>query len=380
MTLPVMQPWVGPDEARAAAEAVSSGWLAQGPRVAAFETALAARVGAEHGVAVNSGTAALHLGLLLLGVGVGDEVVVPSLSYIATTSVVTYVGATPVFADVELSTQNLTAETVSEVVGPRTRAVIVVDQAGVPADVDSIRAALPPGVAVLEDAACGLGGMFRGRPIGAGPGLIAFSFHPRKVITTGEGGMLMINDSQERVERARSLREHGVSVGAWQRHRDGHPSREQFAEVGFNLRMSDVAAAVGSVQLGKLDRIVARRRELAAGYQRLLSDVPELAMAHDPEHGEANYQSFWVLLPNEFPIDRDQLLGEMERAGIACRRGIMAAHLEPAFAQLPLRAGLPNTERLAARSMILPLFHEMTVDDQIAVADVIRRCAGISLV
>jgi perosamine synthetase len=256
--------------------------------------------------------------------------------------------------------------------------VIVVDQAGVPADVDSIRAALPPGVAVLEDAACGLGASLRGRPIGAGPWLVAFSFHPRKVITTGEGGMLMITDCAERVERARSLREHGVSVGAWLRHRDGHPSAERFSEIGFNLRMSDVAAAVGTVQLGKLDRIVARRRELAATYQRLLCDLPGLVVAHDPEHAEANYQSFWVLLPDDFPIDRDQLLGQMERSEIACRRGIMAAHLEPAFAQLPTGAGLPNTERLAARSMILPLFHEMTDDDQVAVANVIRRCAGIS--
>jgi len=382
MTVPVMRPWVGAEEAEAAADAVRSGWLAQGPRVAAFETALAARVGADYGVAVSAGTTALHLALLLLGVGPGDEVVVPSLSHIATTSVVTYVGATPVFADVDLRTQNLTPETVMEVVSARTQAVIAVHQTGIPADIEPMRSALGKvGVEILEDGACGLGATYRGRPIGSHSGLVAVSFHPRKVITTGEGGMLLISGegSLERAERARRLREHGVSASAWLRHRDGHPAREQFSEVGFNFRMSDVAAAVGLVQLGKLDQIVARRRELAATYHRLLGDVPGLLMARDPEHGKTNYQSFWVLLPDDFPVSRDQLLHAMDLAGISCRRGIMAAHLERPFRDLP-RVDLPNTERLAGDSLILPLFHGMSEDDQIAVANVLRRHAGVSAI
>jgi perosamine synthetase len=163
-----MQPWLGSEEALAAADAVRSGWLAQGPRVAAFESALAARVGADHGVAVSSGTTALHLGLLLLGVGPGDEVIVPSLSYIATANVVTHVGATPVFADVELTTQNVNLETIEAVVGTRTKAVIPVHQAGIPADIEPIRSALAPaGVAILEDAACGLGATYGGHAIGS---------------------------------------------------------------------------------------------------------------------------------------------------------------------------------------------------------------------
>jgi perosamine synthetase len=234
-------------------------------------------------------------------------------------------------------------------------------------------------VEIFEDAACGLGANYRGHPIGSHSGLVAVSFHPRKVLTTGEGGMLLITGelAAERMERARRLREHGVSVGAWARQQIGHPFREHFPEIGFNFRMSDVAAAVGLVQLDKLHQIVARRRELAANYHRLLADVPGLVTARDPDYGETNYQSFWVLLPDDFPVCRDDLLQAMDRAGISCRRGIMAAHRERAFSHLP-SVRLPNTERLAASSLILPLFHAMTDDDQISVANILRKRAGIS--
>jgi perosamine synthetase len=376
-----MRPWVGPEEEEAAAEAVRSGWLSQGPRVAAFEAALASRVEADHGVAVSSGTTALHLALLLLGVGPGDEVIVPSLSYIATASVVTHVGATPVFADVEPATQNVTAETIAAALTGRTRVVMPVHQAGIPADIDAIASALDgTGIAVLEDAACGLGATYRGRPVGAHSPMVAVSFHPRKVITTGEGGMLLLSGERadEHLERARRLREHGVSTGAWSRHQDAQTVEEHFDEIGFNFRMSDVHAAIGLVQLGRLDRIVARRRELAAAYHGLLGDLPGLVMAGDPEHGRANYQSFWVTLPDDFPVGRDRVLAAMDAAGISCRRGIMAAHLEKAFCHLAV-AKLPVTERLAARSLIVPLFHQMTAADQRAVANVIRREAGAPL-
>jgi perosamine synthetase len=382
MTVPLMQPWLGIEEEQAAAEVVRSGWLAQGPRVASFETALASRVGADHAIAVSSGTTALHLGLLLLGVGPGDEVVVPSLSYIATASVVTYVGATPVFADVELATQNVSAETISAVAGPRTKAAIVAHQAGIPADIEPIRSALgAAGISIVEDAACALGASYRNREIGSHSALVAVSFHPRKVITTGEGGMLLLSGDRatEHRERGRRLREHGVSMDAWARHTDAIPAGEHFPELGFNFRMSDVQAAIGLAQLGRLDRIVARRRELAANYQQLLADVPGLRLARDPGNAETNYQSFWLLLPDDFPVSRDRLLAAMDEAGISCRRGIMAAHLEQAFGHLP-PVTLPNTERLCARSLILPLFHAMTDEDQVSVVNVVRRHAGVSLV
>ena len=185
-TVPVMRPFLGAEEAAAAAEAVLSGWVAQGPRVAAFERAFAEHVQADHGVAVSSCTAALHLALVLHGIGPGDEVVVPSLSFIATANAVRYTGATPVFADVDLQTGNLTAKTVDAVRTGATRAVLVVHQAGVPADLDDLRSLCDPlGLPVLEDAACAAGSTYRGRPVGAGSPLAAWSFHPRKLLTTG---------------------------------------------------------------------------------------------------------------------------------------------------------------------------------------------------
>ena len=372
-----MKPWLGEEEAAAAAEAVRSGWVAQGPRVAAFEQAVAGRVGAAEGVAVSSCTAALHLALVLLGVGPGDEVVVPSLSFIATANVAVEAGAVPVFADVDPSTLNLTPESVERALTPRSRAVIVVDQAGTPADLDAIGEVCGrAGVPMVEDAACALGATYRGRPVGGGGGLAALSFHPRKVITTGEGGMLLTGDPAL-AERARRLREHGMNVSAARRHTSDRMIFEAYEETGFNYRMTDVQAAIGLVQLGKLDAIVARRREMAARYRELLADVPGLTFAGDPPWGRSNFQSFWVGLPEDFPVSRNELLQRMLDHGVTGRRGIMAAHLEPAYARTGL-VSLPITERVAAHSLILPMFHEMTDDQQHHVADVIRKEAGRS--
>jgi dTDP-4-amino-4,6-dideoxygalactose transaminase len=369
-----MRPTLGEDEAQAAAEAVRSGWVAQGPRVAAFEEAFAARVGAAFGVAVSSCTAGLHLALHVLGLTRADEVVVPSFSFIATTNAVRYAGAMPAFADVDPLTGNLTVQTVARVCGPRTRVVMVVHQGGVPADVESLRDFCRSRQLVLiEDAACAAGSTHGGRPVGAGAHLAAWSFHPRKVLTTGEGGMITTDDP-ELAARLKRLREHGMNVSATERHTAGRPIAEQYLEVGFNYRMTDVQAAIGLVQLGKLDAMVARRRELAAEYHRMLAGVPGVRAVADPPYGTTNYQSFWVLLGDEYPVSRDQVLLAMNAERISPRRGIMAAHLEPAYQTHP-HAGLPITEQLTHRSLILPLYDDMTEDDQARVVAVLRRLA-----
>jgi perosamine synthetase len=372
-SIPVMKPLLGPAEAQAASDAVLSGWVAQGPRVIEFEGTFANRVGAAHAVAVSSCTTALHLALVVAGVGPGDDVVVPSLSFIATANAVRYVGANPVFADVDLHTQNLTAETIAQVLTSATRAVIVVDQGGIPADVDSIRAVCDPmGITVVQDAACAIGSTFMGSPVGGRAELAAFSFHPRKVITTGEGGML-VTSREDWARRSRRLREHGMSVSAAERHHASGPVIEQYLETGFNYRMTDIQAAVGLVQLTRLDQIIARRRLLAGRYQHLLSELPALhgaVMAADPSYGTTNFQSFWVCLPDGFPVERNELLALLASRRISARRGIMASHLEPAYVGHP-RAELPVTERLTSQSLILPLFHELTEHEQDRVVDAI---------
>jgi dTDP-4-amino-4,6-dideoxygalactose transaminase len=374
VTIPVMRPWLGEEEAAAAAAAIESGWVAQGPRVAEFERAFADSLGVSHAVAVSSCTTALHLALVVAGIGPGDEVVVPSLSFIATANAVRYVGAQPVFADVDPATLNLVPETVQPCLTDRTSAVIVVDQAGAPADLDRLRAVCEPrGITVIEDAACAAGARYKGRPAGGSGDLTAFSFHPRKLLTTGEGGMLVTADA-ELAARLRRLREHGMSVSAAERHASRQPVLEQYLEVGFNYRMTDIQAAVGLVQLAKLGPLVQRRRELAQRYIELLADLPGLVTATDPDYGQTNYQSFWVALPEDFPVSRDELLGLLAAAGIAARRGIMAAHLEPAYAGVPT-GPLPVTEQRTADSVVLPLFHQLTEEEQDRVVSVLRAAA-----
>ena len=367
--IPVMKPWLGDAEAAAAAEAVRSGWVAQGPRVAAFEVAVAARVGARHAIAVSSCTTGLHLALIAAGVGPGDEVVVPSLSFIATANAARYVSATPVFADVDMS-GNLTADSIASVLTARTKAVILVHQGGMPADVDAVHALCDPRrIEVIEDAACAIGSTYRGREIGAHSGLVVFSFHPRKVITTGEGGMVFASD-ERRATRIRQLREHSMSVSAAERHASNSVVLEQYLETGYNYRMTDIQAAVGLVQLDRLDEIVARRRAMADRYRALLSDVRGLLLPGDPPYGTTNYQSYQVVLTDEYPISRNELLERLFAQGISGRRGIMASHLEPAYADNSPR--LPVTEFVTSNGIILPMFHVMTDEEQDRVAAVIR--------
>ena len=339
-----------------------------------FERAVAERVGATAGVAVSSCTTGLHLALIGAGVVAGDDVVVPSLSFIATANAAAYCQANVVFADVCPITQNVTPETIEAAITPKTRAVMLVHQVGMPADIDAIRAVCDAaGVTLVEDAACAIGSTYKGEEIGAHSPFVVYSFHPRKVITTGEGGMVMVQD-EAIAARLRILRQHAMDVSDVARHQSEAFIFERYPEVGYNYRMTDIQAGIGMVQLGKLSAVVTRRRELAATYAAALGDLADLQLPVDPTWGETNYQSYCIKLRRGGRGRRDGILQGMKERAIGCKRGIMAAHQEPAYRHHPqAHAGaLPESERWTDESFVLPMYHHMTEAEQAEVVDALR--------
>jgi perosamine synthetase len=376
--IPVARPTLGEEEAAAARRAILSGWVVQGPEVAAFEEEFAAAVGAPLAVACSSGTAALHLALLALDLRPGDEVITVSHSFIATANAVRYVGAVSVFVDVEPGTGNLDAALIEAAITDRTRAILAVHQLGMPCDLGRILPlARKHSLKVVEDAACAIGSEINleagawepvGRPRGD---LATFSFHPRKVITTGDGGMVTGADPEIMARLAR-LRTHAMSMSTAERHGSGKVLFEQYPEVGYNYRLSDIQGAVGREQLKRLPGLIAARRRLAARYREALSGHPYFALPQEPPYARSNWQSFWVILAAEAPLNQVAVMQALLGRGIHTRRGVMCAHREPAYRDLPPRQPLPVSEFLEDHGIILPLYPEMTDAEQALVVEALK--------
>jgi perosamine synthetase len=370
--IPVAKPSFDEEEERLVCDALRSGWVTQGPRVEEFERRLAGAVGAAEAVAVSSGTAALFLSLHALGIGPGAEVIVPSLSFIASANAIVHCGATPVFVDVDPRTYNIDPSEVAAAITPRTRAVLVVHQLGMPADLDRIEhIARPRDIRVIEDAACAIGSRFKGRPVGSSGNPVAFSFHPRKVLVTGEGGMITTNDA-DLAARLRRLRHQGMSVSDMERHRGDRVIIEEYPEIGYNYRLSDLHAALGLAQLTKLDRFLDRRRALAARYHTALRELESVEPPVTPDYAEPNFQSYIVRLRDADQSLRDRVLNEMQRRGVATRRGLMASHHEPCYRGARRSGSLPHTTAAAQQTMILPMYPDLTEDDQAYVMSALR--------
>jgi dTDP-4-amino-4,6-dideoxygalactose transaminase len=372
--IPFTRPCFGPEESAAAKAAVESGWVTQGPKVAEFERLVAEYCGVTEAVAVSNCTAALHLALVTLGIGPGDEVICPSLSFIATANSIRHAGATPVFAEVNPKTYNLDPPAAEAAITPRTRAIMVVHQMGLPADIDAfLQIGEKYGVQIFEDAACAIGSRYRGQPIGGHTEMACFSFHPRKVITTGEGGMVTTNN-RGYAEQLRMLRHQGMNVPDTVRHRSKTVIVEEYPYLGYNYRLTDIQAAVGVEQMKRLDRIVWQRRELAARYGRALADHSWIEPPCVPEYAQPNFQSYAVQLTDDAPVARDEFMQRLLDAGIATRRGVMLSHLEKPYEDWAVRTSLPQSEWASARSMLLPLFPHMTIEQQDEVIQSLFSC------
>jgi perosamine synthetase len=371
--VPLLKPWLGQREVEAAAEVILSGWISQGPRVAEFENAVAKYIGVAHAVATNACTSALHLAIHLSGIGAGDEVICPSFTCMATANAIHHAGAHPVFAEIDGRTFNLDPAGIEEALTPATKAILLVHQIGLPADVDAVAAvAARHGLALIEDGACTFGGTYKGRRIGGIYGPTCFSFHPRKMITTGEGGMISTND-RELAEKARMLRATGASVSDLVRHKAKGSIVQQYLDVGYNYRMTDIQAAIGLVQLEKVGAMLEQRTAQARQYDAALADIEELTPPYTPDYATHAYSSYAVTLRKRARVDRDTLVRRMADAGVSCRVGIQPLHREPIYREQWGGLKLPVTEEAARTVFFLPIFPGMTPEQQSRVVDALKR-------
>ena len=364
-TIGLSSPWLDDREEELVADVLRSGRLSLGPTIDRFEEAFAEAVDAPYAAAVSSGTAGLHLLCITAGVGPGDEVVTSPYSFVASANCAIYEGATPVFADVDPRTFNLSPEAVEVAITERTRAVVAVDIYGYPCELDDLRKVCDAhGVALIQDACEALGARYKGAAVGSqGPSAV-FAFYPNKQITTGEGGMVTTHSESE-WRLLRSLRNQGrADSGGWLEH----------ARLGFNYRIDDIRAAIGLGQLEKLDDILRSRGAVAARYAELLADVPGLELPCDDD---ADHERSWFVYVVTLPAhaDREAVIASLSARGVQTARYLPCIHLQPYMQdRFGFRVGLcPVAEEIASRTLAIPFHARLAEDDQAYVADALRE-------
>ena len=362
----ISRPSFGKEEYLALQEPLDTGWVTQGPKVKRFEDAFARHHNVKSALAVTSCTTGLHLVLKALGIREGDEVIVPSFTWVATANAVCYCGARPVLADIEDSTFNIDVKDVKRKITPRTRAVIAVHLFGLCADINSLRKSLPENIYIIEDAACAVGARYKGSFAGGLGDAAVFSFHPRKIVTTGEGGMITTNN-EDLAETLNILRNHGASVSEEQRHSGAQPYLlPSFDQIGYNYRMTDLQGAIGIAQMEKLDGFLRFRRRWACYYQESLSAVGWLDLPVEPEGYQHSWQSYVCKVNDEHaPYDRNSIMQILQERGISTRPGTHAVHMLGYYSKkYDYGSDLcPSSRDMYLKSMAIPLHNAMDEQD-----------------
>lgn len=357
--IPLSKPYLTKEDAQAVYDTVASGWILQGPKVEEFERLMKNYLSIPYTVAVSNCTTGLHMALTIMGIQPGDEVIVPSYSYIATTNCVVHAGATPVFADIDPHTFNIDPVDAEKKITKKTKAIIVVDQMGLCADWDAFTAlAKKHKLLILEDAACGFGSTYKQKNAGTFGDIGVFSFHPRKAITTAEGGLFVTRNKQW-AELASIMRAHGANVSVAARNASKKIIPEEFPVIGFNYRMSDIHAALGITQFHKLDTIMEKRQEVARQYTDAFTNHPVITPPFVPKGYHHTFQTYQVRLKG-YKGKRNTVMQNMLDNGIVIRQGIPSAHLQPPYKRMYKTLSLPNTELASEETVCLPVFTTIT--------------------
>lgn len=364
-TIPITKPYFSEKEEKAVISALRSGWVSQGPKVIEFEEAFSRYVGSNFAVATTSCTTALFLSFKATGIKARDEIICPSFSFIATANSILHADAIPKFVDIDPNTYNIDVSLIEKAITKNTRAIMPVHQGGLSCDIDEInKIARKHGLSVIEDAACAIGSGYKGKKIGSGANLTCFSFHPRKILVIGEGGMITTSNPRH-VQKLKRLRHHGMSISDLERHKAKKVIIERYAELGYNFRMTDLQASIGIVQLGKLDKMLTIRRKLAERYNKLLKDMEGIRIPYIPAYAYPhNYAYYMIRLDGKGAKFRNKIMEELLKEGVSTRRGIMSIHREPFYRRMFGRLRLPESEQASDSAIILPLYSTMTEPEQ----------------